>query len=143
MQRDGGCQGANINKEEKEENEKKPIGGKRKRHAPERVFKKKKWDKPNDVVPLGDLGFRLPQEQGELSHGHLFVDTRLVLDLLGSVAESQSGNGLVAVPRAHRAADDEGGAGVSSKRVLQQARQFRVAIWNVHFLRERGRGELQ
>lgn len=63
-----------------------------------------------------------------LIHGHR------VLDGLGSPAKVQRRFGLGLIVRGRGAADDDGGAGIASQRLLQDARQLRVSVRNVRLV---------
>ena len=68
------------------------------------------------------------EERLILRDGHLLVDLRLILDLLGSLTETEGGDSLCLVEDRGAASDDEAGLRVTSQRFLQDAGELRISI---------------
>ena len=62
--------------------------------------------------------FHLFEERLVLRDGHLLVDLRLILDLLGTLTETEGGDSLCLVKDRRAASDDEAGLGVTSQGFL-------------------------
>mmetsp|Transcript_50776 Transcript_50776/g.95196 ORF Transcript_50776/g.95196 Transcript_50776/m.95196 type:complete len:230 (+) Transcript_50776:723-1412(+) len=76
----------------------------------------------------------LLEQQLQLLSRSLMVHLDNVLDLLGSLSETQGAQSFLLVEVGWRARDDQGSFGIASERFLQHAGELRVAIWHVCIL---------
>ena len=85
-------------------------------------------------IPLLDVLFKLFQQLFELTHRHLLVDLRLILNLFGPLTESERGYGLSLVEARGTARDDETCLRVATEGLLQHARELAVTVGDVRGL---------